>query len=216
MSKKDKNHKHGDYTDEGLENGEVELEEEKGEDHAMTDESIGKDSSVASATAISGELSDLIREMQPTPSLTKRLSAEIAAAPATTLPDTAGIEEPLPVRRVPVESLGTGVARLLGDAVGEVVKVTTTIGHSVNGRADQVCSPTNSKVTQPADPTKRSIVKNSSAVAGGVQSLVNGVGLVVNGGVSIVTGTLGCLTGAVVCIGKSIVKGVQPHRTPPV
>lgn len=127
-------------------------------------------------------------------------------------------------RQVPVESLGSGVANLLGDAVGGVVKGSLTVASlfsskkKVAGRGGKGVAVRSGQAGQPqrmnlvTTPTQRSVKKSGEQVGGGLHAVFNGVGQVVMGGVSIITGTAGCLTGAVVCIGQSVVNGFRPNQ----
>ncbi|CAK0756181.1 conserved hypothetical protein [Gammaproteobacteria bacterium] len=98
------------------------------------------------------------------------------------------------VRRVPVESFGTGVFNLLGDMVGGVVYLARTVGGGVKKAVAPNPASQASGTAQMAD-----------KMAKGVREVFSGAGNIVKGSGNIVIGTLGVVTMPVVeAVGAAI------------
>ena len=112
---------------------------------------------------------------------------------------------------VEIESLGGGIASLLGSAVGGVVRA----GKSVGGkkqvpRAEKANIPT--QVVAQTTTGQRAKKLVTGTVVGGVGSVFSGVGQIARGSVNIMVGTLGCFGGALVCMSRTIVGKPHPDR----
>ncbi|MBF0194077.1 MAG: hypothetical protein HQL71_05940 [Magnetococcales bacterium] len=117
---------------------------------------------------------------------------------------------------VPVESLGSGIASALGDAVGGIVNA----GKSLGGKSKKKkknkkpTANTNSSASKPIKPVKYRLSAGSimsGTVSGGFHNIVYGAGQIVKGGTGIVkggagivVGSLGCLGGAIVCMSGTV------------
>ncbi|MBF0380764.1 MAG: hypothetical protein HQL69_07090 [Magnetococcales bacterium] len=113
---------------------------------------------------------------------------------------------------VPVESLGSGVANALGNAVGGVVYIGKVISGNSGKRAKKSAPKKTQTLTAIKKPLKRGQqVKEIMAdkVGGGVGGIITGVGQMAKGGANVVVGTLGCIGGALVCL-----SGAKLHEEP--
>ncbi|MBF0357318.1 MAG: hypothetical protein HQL70_01850 [Magnetococcales bacterium] len=107
---------------------------------------------------------------------------------------------------VPVETLGSGVANMLGNAVGGVVHVSQVI---TGGTKRKVTSKPKAKpqaaksvnvVNVPLKRGQRVKKAMANKIGSGIGGIFSGVGEVAKGGANIVVGTLGCIGGALVCV----------------
>jgi hypothetical protein len=113
---------------------------------------------------------------------------------------------------VPVESLGSGIASALGDAVGGIVNAGQSLGGKRKKRKTSKKSTPrpNPTVNNPGKPVKYKQSSGSimsGTVSGGFKNILFGAGQIVKGGTGIVkggagivVGSLGCLGGAIVCM----------------
>ncbi|MBF0380958.1 MAG: hypothetical protein HQL69_08065 [Magnetococcales bacterium] len=110
---------------------------------------------------------------------------------------------------IPVESLASGVANALGDAVGGIVNAGQYIGGKRKKRKQAKKSTPRSEPTVKYRQSAGSIM--SGTVSGGVKNIFSGAGQIVKGGTGIVkggagivVGSLGCLGGAIVCMSGTV------------
>jgi hypothetical protein len=104
---------------------------------------------------------------------------------------------------VPVESLGSGVANALGNAVGGVVHIGKVIsGNSGKKHKKRPAAKAKTVIAVKAPLKRGQQVKEIMAnkVGSGVGGIITGVGQMAKGGANVVVGTLGCLGGALVCL----------------
>ena len=154
--------------------------------------------------------------------VTPELVAQIArrVVEESNLPAVAGGENIF----VPVEGLGLGIANLLGDAVGTVVRTgrkgvgtLTGIGRRRPAeshvareamRLPPLEAPVRARVQALALPPGPTPFESSALMGGrvvhGAQGIVSGTGSILVGGRDIVVGAVGCVTGAVGCVTDAV------------